>query len=258
MLTGLSVFWFELTAGDRPQPPDLGDRRACPASVRGRALAVQRLEMLPIECVVRGYLAAPAGTTTGAAAPCAGSRCPRGCASPTGCREPLFTPATKAADRRSRREHRLRGARSATIGDRAPGGARARRVDRRLRARRRARARARHHRRRHEVRVRPRARRHARARRRGADARLLALLGRRRATSRGARSRASTSSSCATGRPRSGWDRSPPAPPIPDEVVAGTTARYRDAYERIVGEPLDAWLARSGAPASDRAGRTRD
>ena len=47
----------------------------------------------------------------------------------------------------------------------------------------------------------------------------------------------------------SGWDRSPPAPPIPDDVVAGTQARYRDAYERIVGEPFDAWLARAGAPA---------
>ena len=36
----------------------------------------------------------------------------------------------------------------------------------------------------------------------------------------------------------SGWDRSPPAPAIPDEVVEGTASRYREAYERIVGEPL--------------------
>ena len=48
----------------------------------------------------------------------------------------------------------------------------------------------------------------------------------------------------------SGWDRSPPAPPIPDEVVAGTQARYREAYEKIVGEPLSAWLERSGAVAA--------
>jgi len=47
----------------------------------------------------------------------------------------------------------------------------------------------------------------------------------------------------------SGWDRSAPAPPIPDDVVAGTRARYREAYERIVGEPFDAWLERSGAQA---------
>ena len=43
----------------------------------------------------------------------------------------------------------------------------------------------------------------------------------------------------------SGWDRNPPAPAIPDEVVAETRGRYVDAYERIVGEPFDAWLART-------------
>ena len=32
-----------------------------------------------------------------------------------------------------------------------------------------------------------------------------------------------------------------------DDIVEGTTARYREAYERIVGEPFDAWLERSGA-----------
>jgi phosphoribosylaminoimidazole-succinocarboxamide synthase len=42
----------------------------------------------------------------------------------------------------------------------------------------------------------------------------------------------------------SGWDKTPPAPPIPDEVVEGTQARYLEAYERIAGEPLERWLAR--------------
>ncbi|MGO9248093.1 MAG: phosphoribosylaminoimidazolesuccinocarboxamide synthase, partial [Solirubrobacteraceae bacterium] len=45
----------------------------------------------------------------------------------------------------------------------------------------------------------------------------------------------------------SGWDRLPPAPAIPDAVVAGTRARYIEAYERIVGEPFQAWLDRTGA-----------
>ena len=45
----------------------------------------------------------------------------------------------------------------------------------------------------------------------------------------------------------SGWDRKPPAPAIPDEVVAGTRQRYIEAYERITGEPFGAWLTRSGA-----------
>ena len=45
----------------------------------------------------------------------------------------------------------------------------------------------------------------------------------------------------------SGWDKKPPAPAIPDDVVAGTRARYIEAYERITGEPFQAWLDRTGA-----------
>ena len=41
-----------------------------------------------------------------------------------------------------------------------------------------------------------------------------------------------------------GWDKTPPAPAIPDDVVAGTRQRYVEAYERITGQPFDAWLAR--------------
>jgi phosphoribosylaminoimidazole-succinocarboxamide synthase len=47
----------------------------------------------------------------------------------------------------------------------------------------------------------------------------------------------------------SGWDKQPPAPAIPDDVVAGTRARYVEAYERITGAPYAGWLARSGAGA---------
>jgi phosphoribosylaminoimidazole-succinocarboxamide synthase len=45
----------------------------------------------------------------------------------------------------------------------------------------------------------------------------------------------------------SGWDKSPPAPELPQEVVDGTRERYIEAYERIAGEPFQAWLERSGA-----------
>ena len=38
-----------------------------------------------------------------------------------------------------------------------------------------------------------------------------------------------------------GWDKTPPAPPIPDDVVARTRERYIEAYERIAGEPFGAW-----------------
>jgi phosphoribosylaminoimidazole-succinocarboxamide synthase len=39
------------------------------------------------------------------------------------------------------------------------------------------------------------------------------------------------------------WDQRPPAPSLPPDVIAGTAARYREAYERLAGRPLDAWLA---------------
>ena len=44
-----------------------------------------------------------------------------------------------------------------------------------------------------------------------------------------------------------GWDRNPPAPAIPDDVRARTCEKYLEAYERITGEPFDAWLRRTGA-----------
>ena len=39
------------------------------------------------------------------------------------------------------------------------------------------------------------------------------------------------------------WDHRPPPPALPPDVVAGTAARYREAYERLAGRPLDGWLA---------------
>ena len=41
-----------------------------------------------------------------------------------------------------------------------------------------------------------------------------------------------------------GWDKKPPAPAIPDDVGAGTHRRYIEAYEKITGQPFDAWLSR--------------
>src|SRR5581483_5313990 len=37
------------------------------------------------------------------------------------------------------------------------------------------------------------------------------------------------------------WDKKPPPPPLPDEVVRASAARYREAYERITGGSLDDW-----------------
>ena len=49
-----------------------------------------------------------------------------------------------------------------------------------------------------------------------------------------------------------GWDKKPPAPAIPDDVVAGTRAKYVEAYEKITGESFDAGSL--GWPRSARAG----
>jgi phosphoribosylaminoimidazole-succinocarboxamide synthase len=44
-----------------------------------------------------------------------------------------------------------------------------------------------------------------------------------------------------------GWDKTPPAPSVPHEIVEQTQQRYIEAYERLTGEPFTAWLERVGA-----------
>ncbi|NQV06911.1 phosphoribosylaminoimidazolesuccinocarboxamide synthase [bacterium] len=44
----------------------------------------------------------------------------------------------------------------------------------------------------------------------------------------------------------SGWDHSPPAPRLSDEVISGTRARYIEAYERLTGRSFDTYLKESG------------
>ena len=45
----------------------------------------------------------------------------------------------------------------------------------------------------------------------------------------------------------SGWDKTPPAPALPDDVVQGTRGRYVEAYERITGEPFADVAGQDGA-----------
>ena len=87
MLTGLSAFWFARTRDSC--------RTTCSACADGRSLECRRLEMLPIELVVRGYLAGSGWRTT--ARP-ARSRSPAAAGLREADRlpEPIVTPATKA------------------------------------------------------------------------------------------------------------------------------------------------------------------
>ena len=55
VLTGLSVFWFGRTGQIVPNHY-LSATENVPDEVRGRAIVVRKLDMLPVECVVRGYI----------------------------------------------------------------------------------------------------------------------------------------------------------------------------------------------------------
>ncbi len=243
VLTGLSVFWFAQTEHLLANHL-ISATEDVPAEARGRALVVRRLDMLPVECVVRGYIT---GSGWSEYQRC-GSVC--GIALPAGLREseqlpqPIFTPTTKADvghDEAIDFERAVE-----LIGDRA--------LAERVR----------------DVSVQLYAFAAAHARERGViladtkfelglDAAGELVLGDEALTPDS--SRYWPADGYEPGRPQpsfdkqyvrdwaaaSGWDKRPPAPAIPDDVVAGTRARYVEAYERITGEPFQAWLNRTTA-----------
>ena len=96
ILTAMSVFFFDFL--DIPNhlagPPD--DPRI-PQEVLGRALVVRRLEMLPVECVARGYLTGSGLLDYQRTGRLCGIDLPSGLVEASRLDEPLFTPATKAA-----------------------------------------------------------------------------------------------------------------------------------------------------------------
>jgi len=89
VLTGLSGFWFARTSSIVPNHL-LGLRED------GRSTECRRLEMLPIECVVRGYLSGSGWKDYGATGTVCGHEPPTGLAESARLPEPIFTPATKA------------------------------------------------------------------------------------------------------------------------------------------------------------------
>jgi phosphoribosylaminoimidazole-succinocarboxamide synthase len=95
ILTAMSVFFFGLV--DAPNhlagPPD--DPRI-PAEVLGRALVVRRLDMVPVECVARGYLTGSGLLDYQRTGAVCGIHLPAGLVEASKFDQPLFTPATKA------------------------------------------------------------------------------------------------------------------------------------------------------------------
>jgi phosphoribosylaminoimidazole-succinocarboxamide synthase len=243
VLTGLSVFWFGLTRGIVPNH-FISATEGVPEQVRGRAMVVRALRMLAVECVVRGYITGSAWKDYERTGKVSGIELPKGLRESEQLPEPIFTPSTKATE----------GHDEAIDFNRAVELAGSYELMERVR----------------EVSIEcyRLAAEHARGRgvlladtkfEFGVDADGELVLADEVLTPDS--SRYWPAEGYEVGRPQpsfdkqyvrdwateSGWDRKPPAPPIPAEIVAGTRARYVQAYELITGEPFSAWLARTSA-----------
>ena len=101
VLTGMTLFWLDRTRDIVPNhlrgawPGELPDEAGAP-ELRGRAMLCEKLTMLPIECVVRGYLAGSGWKDYRASGAVSGHRLPEGLDEAAQLPTPIFTPATKA------------------------------------------------------------------------------------------------------------------------------------------------------------------
>ena len=103
VLTGLSVFWFEQTRDLVPNHLVTADAEGFPAAfaeqteeLAGRSMLVRRAEMIPIECVARGYLSGSGWKEYRDSGTVCGIELPPGLEESDRLPEPIFTPATKA------------------------------------------------------------------------------------------------------------------------------------------------------------------
>jgi phosphoribosylaminoimidazole-succinocarboxamide synthase len=106
VLTGLSRFWFAETAGivanhllgtdPAELPLELVTDPGVAAALRGRMMIGRRADVLPVECVVRGYLAGSGWKEYRASGAVCGVELPSGLGESDRLPEPLFTPASKA------------------------------------------------------------------------------------------------------------------------------------------------------------------
>jgi phosphoribosylaminoimidazole-succinocarboxamide synthase len=243
VLTGLSTFWFEQTDDIVPNHL-LSVTDGVPDEVRGRAMLVRRLEMLPIECVVRGYITGSGWKDYQRTGAVCGIELPGGLRESDRLPEPLFTPATKAQEGHDENID-FEGA-VALIGDQDLA-EQVRDVS---------------------IALYQHAADHARERgiiladtkfELGLDADGALTLGDEVCTPDSSRFWPADQYEPGRSQPSfdkqyvrdwassTGWDKTPPAPPIPDDVVARTREKYVEAYERITGEPFDAWLERTAA-----------
>jgi phosphoribosylaminoimidazole-succinocarboxamide synthase len=248
VLTGLSVHWFGATRDIVPNHLVSARLADLPSDARdpelaGRALLVQRLEMLPVECVVRGYLAGSGWRDYRESGAVCGHPLPPGLRQAERLPEPLFTPATKALEGHD--ENITTREAAEIVG--------AQRVEELERLSKLVYARA-----------------AAACRRAGiilADTKLefgidrggRIVLGDEVVTPDSSRFWPADEHALGVSPPSfdkqyvrdwldaQGFDRTPPGPELPREVVEGTRARYREAYERITGRRLEDFVAEAMA-----------
>jgi phosphoribosylaminoimidazole-succinocarboxamide synthase len=247
VLTGLSLHWFDRTADLVANHLVSADARSFPPSVAGepdlagRAMLVRRADVIPVECVARGYLAGSGWTQYRRDRSVCGVPLPEGLVESDRFAEPIFTPTTK-----STRGHDL----PLTFDEAVDLVGRG--LAERLR----------------ELTIAIYERIAGLALERGvivADTKLefgfaggeLILVDE---VGTPDSSRFWPADRYEPGGPQpsfdkqfvrdrldaSGWDREPPAPSLPPDVIEATAQRYREAYERIVGEPFSSYLRRMG------------
>jgi phosphoribosylaminoimidazole-succinocarboxamide synthase len=231
VLCGLSAFWFARTR-------EICANHLLAVRPDGRSMECRRLEMLPIECVVRGYLAGSGWkdyTRTGVVC---GHALPAGLAESDRLPEPIFTPATKAEEGHDENidletaaglvgAERLAEVQETALALYAFASAHALEqgiviADTKFEF--------------------------------GLDADGTLVLADEAFTPDS--SRFWPADEYAAGGPQAsfdkqfvrdyceslGWDKTPPGPELPDDVVAGTRARYVEAFERLTGVEFEAYL----------------
>jgi phosphoribosylaminoimidazole-succinocarboxamide synthase len=235
VLTGLSGFWFARTTAIVPNHLlSLGED--------GRSTECRRLEMLPIECVVRGYLSGSGWKDYVATGATSGHVLPSAMRESDRLPEPIFTPATKAQEGH---DENIDAARASEL----VGEERFREVER--------------------VALELYAFAAEFALERGiiiADTKFefgideedRLVLGDEALTPDSSRFWPADEYTPGGTQPSFdkqfvrdyceslGWDKTAPGPELPDDVVAGTRARYVDAFERVTGIPFDDYLADPG------------
>jgi len=242
VLTGISDFWFDRTSSIVANHL-ISVTDGVPDEVRGRAMVVKRLTMLPIECIVRGYITGSGWSDYQKSGSVSGIELPAGLEESQQLPEPLFTPSTKAEVGHDEAINFDQAAE--LVGD--------------LELTERVRDAA--------VDLYRFAAEYARGRgviladtkfEFGLDSDGQLTVGDEVLTPDSSRYWPVEGYEVGRSQPSfdkqyvrdwataSGWDKTEPAPALPDDVVAGTTTRYAEAYELITGQPLTAWLDRTG------------